>query len=347
MDKGEGMKALITGITGQDGAYLAKLLLENGWSVDGGLRRSASDSFWRLNKLGILGKIRLVDFDLMDPYSIADLVRLGKYDHIYNLAAQSFVGVSWQIPLATSQANGMGVVALLDAVRRFSPETRLYQASTSEMFGKIQEPIQSERTPFYPRSPYGVAKLFAHQMGINYRESFSLFVSNGILFNHESPLRGSEFVTKKISTGLANFKLNGSEAIELGNLNAERDWGYAPEYVEGMHRMLSHDVADDFVLATGKKLTVREFVNSAAEALSLEISWEGQGLEEVAVEKGTAKVVIRVKPEFYRPAEVDVLLGDYGKAHRTLGWKPATYAHELAAIMAVADYELALERARK
>lgn len=329
--------AFITGVTGQDGAYLAKLLLEKGYKVYGGMRRNSLNETYRLDTLGITQDVHILNFDLTDKFSVLDLIQKNQFDEVYNLAAQSFVGSSWDIPTQTTEVNASGALNLLEAIRRFSPHTRFYQASTSEMFGKIQENIQNEDTPFYPRSPYGVAKLYAHWMTKNYRESFGLFTSCGILFNHESPLRGSEFVTKKITSQLSEIKVGKREKLFLGNLDAKRDWGYAADYVDGMWRMLQASKADDFVLATSQTHTVRDFVNWTAEALSLQIEWIGSGKEEVGVCKKTGKKIVQIDPRFYRPAEVDVLIGDYSKAESILGWKPETTIKQLVSMMVEFD----------
>lgn len=332
-------KAFISGIFGQDGAYLARLLIDKGYSVDGGSRRSSLDYNYRLRVLGIEDSVRIKNFDLTDSYNVFEVISTGQYDEFYNLAAQSFVGASWDIPIQTSAVDAMGPLYVLDAIRRSSNHTRFYQASTSEMFGLIQEPRQSETTPFYPRSPYGVAKLFAHSMTVNYRESHNLHASSGILFNHESPLRGYEFVTKKITRQLAEIKHGHRQKLLLGNMDAKRDWGFAEEYVEGMWRMLQQPQSADYVLATGITTTVRDFVNFAGNALDIKIEWTGDGLNERGVNKSNGNTIIEVDPTFYRPAEVDVLLGDPTKARHKLGWQTKTSVAELAAMMAKFDYD--------
>ena len=332
-------KALITGVCGQDGAYLAEHLLSLGYEVHGGRRRSSLDEGYRLRVLGIEDQLQFVNFDLTDPFNVADIIRINQYDEIYNLAAQSFVGASWDLPIQTSQVNAMGPLLLLDSIRRFSPETRFYQASTSEMFGLIQEPVQSETTPFYPRSPYGVAKLFAHSMTINYRQSFGLHASSGILFNHESPLRGREFITKKVSNQLAEIKTGLRDTVRLGNLDAKRDWGYSKEYVQGMHLMLQQASGDDYVLATGVTTSVRTFVEYVALALDYEIEWEGEGLTEKGRDKNSGKFLIEIDERYFRPAEVDLLLGDPSKAKNQLGWTATTDVKELAQMMAQFDLD--------
>ena len=332
-------KALITGICGQDGAYLAELLLEAGYHVYGGTRRSSLDELYRLRVLGIQDKVSYINFDLTDAYNVQSVVHEGQFDEIYNLAAQSFVGASWDLPIQTSNVNAIGALYLLDSINRFSKHTKFYQASTSEMFGLIQEAVQSETTPFYPRSPYGVAKLFAHSMTVNYRESFGLHASSGILFNHESPLRGTEFVTKKITTQLAEIVTGRRTHLELGNLNAKRDWGFAKEYVVGMWKMLQQDHPDDYVLATGRTYTIRDFVHCAAAALDIDIEFQGEGLDEVGINKKDGRELIRVNSAFYRPAEVDVLIGDASKASERLNWRAATTLSELAELMVKFDLD--------
>jgi GDPmannose 4,6-dehydratase len=331
--------ALITGITGQDGAYLAQLLLEKGYIVHGAYRRTSSVNFWRLDELGI-GKherLHLVEFDLTDCGGCVGLVKDTQPREIYNLAAQSFVGVSFAQPASTAQITGLGALNLLEAIRLTDPTIRFYQASTSEMFGKVQQVPQAESTPFYPRSPYGVAKLYAHWMTVNYREAYGLFATSGILFNHESPLRGREFVTRKITDAMAKLKLGLSQVLELGNLDSKRDWGYAKEYVEGMWRMLQADTPDTFVLATGRTETVREFVAMAGRAAGFDLEFHGRGIDEVAVDRATGKTIVKVNPRFYRPAEVDLLVGDATKARRTLGWAPSTTLEQLCDMMVDAD----------
>jgi len=332
-------KALITGITGQDGAYLAQLLLDKGYEVHGAYRRTSSVNFWRIKDLGIdrHPNLRLVEYDLTDQSSSIRLVSAIQPDEIYNLAAQSFVAVSFEQPIATSHITGLGALHLLEAIRIVNPRIRFYQASTSEMFGKVQQVPQSENTPFYPRSPYGVAKLYAHWMTINYRESYGIFGASGILFNHESPLRGLEFVTRKITDAAAKIKLGKLECLELGNLDAKRDWGFAKEYVDGMYRMLQAKEPDTFVLATNRTETVRSFVEQAFRAVGIELDWRGKADKEEGVERGSGKVRVRVNPRFYRPAEVELLIGDPGKAKRVLGWEPKTTLEQLCAMMVEAD----------
>ncbi|MFI0471725.1 GDP-mannose 4,6-dehydratase [Halomonas sp. HMF6819] len=335
------MNAIVTGITGQDGAYLAELLLEKGYTVYGTYRRTSSVNFWRIEELGIQDhpNLHLVEYDLTDLSSSIRLVQQCKPREIYNLAAQSFVGVSFDQPLTTAEITGLGAVNLLEAIRIVDSSIRFYQASTSEMFGKVQEVPQTEATPFYPRSPYGVAKLYAHWMTINYRESYDIFATSGILFNHESPLRGREFVTRKITDGVARIKLGKQERLELGNLDAKRDWGFAKEYVEGMWRMLQADTPDTYVLATNRTETVRDFVTLAFKAADIELRWEGEGENEFAIDTASGNKVVVINPRFYRPAEVELLIGSPDKATKELGWKPATTLEELCRMMVEADLE--------
>jgi GDPmannose 4,6-dehydratase len=332
-------RALITGITGQDGAYLAQLLLEKGYEVSGTFRRTSSVNFWRIEELGIQNhpKLKLVEFDLTDLGTSIRLLQQGNFDEIYNLAAQSFVGVSFEQPVTTAEITGVGVVNLLEAIRIVNPKIRFYQASTSEMFGKVQAIPQKEDTPFYPRSPYGVAKLYAHWMTVNYRESYGIFGSSGILFNHESPLRGREFVTRKITDSVAKIKLGKLDVLELGNLDAKRDWGFAKEYVEGMWRILQADKPDTYVLATNRTETVRDFVTMAFKAAGIAIEWQGSGENETGHDAQSGKVLVRISPKFYRPAEVELLIGDPAKAMKELGWKPQTTLEELCQMMVDAD----------
>jgi GDPmannose 4,6-dehydratase len=331
--------AFITGVTGQDGAYLAQLLLSKGYRVHAGYRRTSSVNFWRIEELGIAGhpELRLVEFDLTDAGACMAVLHRAQPDEVYNLAAQSFVSASFEQPSATAQITALGVLNLLEAIRIVNPAVRFYQASTSELFGKVQAMPQSEGTPFYPRSPYGVAKLFGHWITINYREAHGLFACNGILFNHESPLRGREFVTRKISDAFAKIKLGRLDMLELGNLDARRDWGYAKEYVEGMWRMLQADQPDTYVLATGRTETVRDFVRMAARAAGFELEFEGSGDGETAIDKASGRTLVRVNPRFYRPAEVEVLIGDASKAQRELGWQAQTTLEQLCQMMVEAD----------
>lgn len=331
--------AVITGITGQDGAYLAELLLEKGYIVYGTYRRTSSVNFWRIEELGIEKhpNFHLVEYDLTDLSASIRLLEFTKATEVYNLAAQSFVGVSFEQPITTADITGLGAVNLLEAIRIVNPKIRFYQASTSEMFGKVQAIPQIESTPFYPRSPYGVAKLYAHWMTINYRESYGIFGTSGILFNHESPLRGREFVTRKITDSIAKISLGKLDVLELGNLDAKRDWGFAKEYVEGMWRMLQAEEPDTFVLATNRTETVRDFVSLASKAVGIDIEWKGEGLGEKGFDAGTGKVIVSVNPKFHRPAEVDLLIGNPLKAKEKLGWEPKTTLEELCGMMVEAD----------
>lgn len=331
--------AIVTGITGQDGAYLAELLLSKGYRVYGAYRRTSSVNFWRIEELGIQHhpELRLVELDLTDLSASIRLLQESQPSELYNLAAQSFVGVSFDQPITTAAITGIGALNLLEAIRIVDPAIRFYQASTSEMFGKVQAVPQTESTPFYPRSPYGVAKLYAHWMTVNYRESYGIFGSSGILFNHESPLRGLEFVTRKITDAVAKIKLGKLDCVALGNLDAKRDWGFAKEYVDGMWRMLQADEPDTFVLATNRTETVRDFVRMAFKAADIHVEFSGDGDSEKAVDSATGSVVVRVDPRFYRPAEVDLLIGDPAKAKATLGWEPTTSLEELCRIMVEAD----------
>ncbi|GAA4005797.1 GDP-mannose 4,6-dehydratase [Sphingomonas humi] len=331
--------AIVTGITGQDGAYLAELLLEKGYTVYGTYRRTSSVNFWRLAELGIEEhpNLKLVEFDLTDLSAAIRLLQQTGAKEIYNLAAQSFVGVSFEQPVTTAEITGIGPLNLLEAIRIVDPTVRFYQASTSEMFGKVQAVPQVESTPFYPRSPYGVAKLYAHWITVNYRESYNIFGSSGILFNHESPLRGREFVTRKITDAVAKIKLGKLDCLALGNLDAKRDWGFAKEYVEGMWRMLQADEPDTFVLATNRTETVRDFVEMAFKATGVAVEFRGKDEEEIAIDTATGKTVMRIDPRFYRPAEVELLIGDPAYATGKLGWKPKTTLEELCRMMVEAD----------
>ncbi|RON53529.1 GDP-mannose 4,6-dehydratase [Pseudomonas frederiksbergensis] len=333
------MKAIVTGITGQDGAYLAELLLEKGYTVYGTYRRTSSVNFWRLEELGVSQhpNLHLVEYDLTDLSASIRLLQTTEATEVYNLAAQSFVGVSFDQPLTTAEITGLGCVNLLEAIRIVNPKVRFYQASTSEMFGKVQAIPQIESTPFYPRSPYGVAKLYAHWMTINYRESYGIFATSGILFNHESPLRGREFVTRKITDSVAKIKLGLLDKMELGNLDAKRDWGFAKEYVEGMWRMLQANEPDTFVLATNRTETVRDFVTMAFKAVGIDLAWSGVAEDEKGTDTATGKVLVTINPKFYRPTEVELLIGDPAKAKAVLGWEPKTTLEELCRMMVEAD----------
>lgn len=332
-------RALVTGISGQDGAYLAQLLLEKGYEVHGTYRRTSSVNFWRIDELGINGHpdLHLVEYDLTDLGSSISLATKTQPHEIYNLAAQSFVGVSFDQPTTTAQITGIGALNLLEAIRLVDKKIRFYQASTSEMFGKVQAIPQVEDTPFYPRSPYGVAKLYAHWMTVNYRESYDIFGASGILFNHESPLRGREFVTRKITDSVAKIKLGQLDCIELGNMDAKRDWGFAKEYVEGMWRMLQVAEPDTFVLATNRTETVRDFVTMAFKAAGISIEFKGTAVDEIAVDAGSGKTLVRINPKFYRPAEVELLIGNPAKAKEKLGWSPVTTLEQLCQMMVDAD----------
>lgn len=331
--------AIITGVGGQDGAYLTQLLLEKGYKVYGTYRRTSSVNFWRLEELAIdkHPNLHLVEHDLTDMSSSIRLMQRTGVSEIYNLAAQSFVGVSFDQPVTTAEITAIGPVNLLEAIRIVNPKIRFYQASTSEMFGLVQAMPQSESTPFYPRSPYGVAKLYAHWMAVNYRESYDIFASSGILFNHESPLRGREFVTRKITDSFAKIKLGQLDVLELGNLDAKRDWGFAKEYVEGMWRMLQVDEPDTYVLATNRTETVRDFVRLTAKASGFELEFKGEGESEVGIEVTSGKTLVRINPKFYRPAEVELLIGDASKAKAKLGWEAKTSLEDLCAMMVEAD----------
>jgi GDPmannose 4,6-dehydratase len=331
--------AVVTGITGQDGAYLAQLLLERGYRVWGTYRRTSSVNFWRIEELGIESNpnFEAVEYDLTDIGTSIALVKRTEPDEIYNLAAQSFVGVSFDQPTTTAHITGLGALNLLEAIRLVNPKIRFYQASTSEMFGKVQAVPQDESTPFYPRSPYGVAKLFAHWMTVNYRESYGIFGASGILFNHESPLRGREFVTRKITDGVAKIKLGKLDVLELGNLDAKRDWGYAKEYVDGMYRMLLAAEPDTYVLATNRTETVRDFVRMAFKAAEIDLEFRGTGVEEQGIDTKSGRTLVRVNPRFYRPAEVDLLIGNPARAKEKLGWQAHTTLEQLCRMMVEAD----------
>ena len=332
-------KAIITGITGQDGAYLAELLLEKGYIVFGTYRRSSSMNFWRIEELGIENNpnLYLMEYDLNDQTSNIRLLEKTQPDEVYNLAAQSFVGVSFDQPIYTAQTTGLGTLHILEAIRIVNPKIKFYQASTSEMFGKVQEIPQTEETPFYPRSPYGFSKLFAHWATINYRESYDIFGVCGILFNHESPLRGREFVTRKITDSVAKIHLGKLDKIQLGNLDAERDWGFAKEYVEGMHKMLQYESPETFVLATNKTNSVRKFIELSFGNIDIKIDWKGKAENEKGFCSKTGKLLIEVNPDFYRPAEVDLLIGNSQKAKDLLGWEAKTELKELSNKMVEKD----------
>lgn len=329
--------ALITGITGQDGAYLTRLLLDKGYRVVGAVRRNSVPNLTRLEDIGVLKHVELVGFDLLELSNIIHAVEGCRPDEIYNLAAQSFVGASFDLPVYTGDCDALGVTRILEAIRMINPKIRFYQASTSEMFGKVRETPQTELTPFHPRSPYGAAKLYGHAITVNYRESYGIHASSGILFNHESPLRGQEFVTRKVTLGLARVKHGHADVVELGNLDAKRDWGFAGDYVEGMWRMLQQDAGDDYVLATGRTHAVRDFVQLAGRVIGFDIAFEGSGPNERGIDRSSGRTIVRVNERFYRPAEVDLLLGRAAKAERELGWKHTVTFPELVTGMAEAD----------
>lgn len=334
--------ALITGITGQDGAYLSKLLLEKKYKVIGAVRRTSSNNDGRLKELKVVDDIEFVDFDLQEYSNISRVIKKYKPDEIYNLAAQSFVGVSFEQPLYVGEVNGMAVARLLEAIREVNPEIKFYQASTSEMFGKVRQIPQDEETPFYPRSPYGVSKLYAHWLTVNFRESFNMFACSGILFNHESPLRGPEFVTRKITIQLAKLSQNQTDRpLELGNLSANRDWGFAGDYVEGMWKMLQHHTPDTYVLATNETHSIREFVEAAGKEAGFDVVWKGEGLNEIGICRKTGRTLVKVNPKFFRPAEVDHLIGNPEKAKAVLGWNPKISFASLAELMMRSDIEKA------
>lgn len=330
--------ALITGIAGQDGSYLAELLLEKGYNVYGIMRRKAVVDYGNVEHLK--DKIHFIYADMIDQVSLINAMQVSQADEVYNLAAQSFVATSWEQPVATAQIDALGVTNMLEAIRIVKPSCRFYQASTSEMFGLVQEIPQRETTPFYPRSPYGVAKLYGHWITKNYRESYGMYACSGILFNHESERRGKEFVTRKITDAVARIKLGIQDCIELGNLDSKRDWGHSKDYVYGMWLMLQQDKADDYVIATNETRTVREFVEAAFSVVGITVEWTGTGAEETGKDKATGKVIVKVNKEFFRPAEVDILLGDPEKAEKVLGWKRNISFHELVERMVNQDLEL-------
>lgn len=341
--------ALITGITGQDGSYLAELLLGKGYTVHGVIRRSSSFNTGRIDHIyndpKFSGKNFFLHYgDVTDTSNINRLLEKIQPTEIYNLAAQSHVKVSFEVPEYTAEVDAVGTLRFLDAIRETGIKTKFYQASTSELYGKVQAIPQNETTPFYPRSPYGVAKLYGYWIIVNYREAYNIFACNGILFNHESPRRGETFVTRKITLAAARIKLGLQQQLTLGNLNAKRDWGYAPEYVEGMWRMLQQDTPEDFVLATGETHEVRKFVDAAFNELGMELTWEGENENEKGILKNSGKVVVAVDPKYYRPTEVDLLIGDASKAKQKLGWEAKTKFADLARLMAKADFELVKQR---
>ncbi|WP_105618999.1 GDP-mannose 4,6-dehydratase [Vallitalea okinawensis] len=311
-------KALITGITGQDGSYLAELLLEKGYEVHGLMRRKSKLEFGNVEH--IKDKINIIYGDVTDPISVMNAMKTSEADEVYNLAAQSFVGTSWEQPLATAHIDALGVTNVLEAIRTIKPEAKFYQASTSELYGLVQEIPQKETTPFYPRSPYGVAKLYGHWITKNYKESYDMYACSGILFNHESERRGKEFVTRKITDAVTRIKLGLQDKLELGNMESKRDWGHAQDYVRAMWLMLQQEEPDDYVVATGETHKVREFVEKAFSFVNINVEWQGEGVEEIGIDKSTGKIIVSVNPQFFRPAEVDILLGDPTKAETTLGW---------------------------
>lgn len=329
--------AFITGITGQDGAYLSRLLLEKGYRVVGGYRRTSTANFWRLEELRVSDKIELVEIDLQDAGNLARIITDTEPDEVYNLGAQSFVGVSFKNPVLTGNVTGIGVTNILEAIRLVNTKIKFYQASTSELYGIALEKPQHENTPFYPRSPYGVAKLYGHFMTINYRESYDMFASTGILFNHESPLRGMEFVTRKITDAVSRIHHGIQDYFEIGNMDAIRDWGFAGDYVKGMWQILQHPKPDNFVLATGESHSVREWIEACFVHVGKKITWKGASVDEQGVDQDSGKVLVKVNPRFFRPAEVDYLQGDYSKAKRELDWHPETSFSELVSIMMEKD----------
>jgi len=339
-------RALITGITGQDGAYLAKLLLDKGYEVFGAARRASEMNVTKLQHVGAYENIQCVSLELQEITNILRTIEKVRPHEVYNLAAQSFVGASFEMPIYTSDVTALGPLRILEAIRQINPEIKFYQASSSEMFGKVQAVPQNEETPFYPRSPYAAAKLYGHWITVNYRESYDIFACSGILFNHESPLRGLEFVTRKITHAAVRIKEGLQKELRLGNLDAKRDWGYAAEYVDAMWRMLQAPQADDYVVSTGETHSVREFCEAAFGHLGIELQWSGKGVDEEGRDKTSGKVLIRVDPKFFRPTEVDLLLGDNSKAREKLDWNPATTFTELVGIMVEHDKKV-LARERK
>jgi GDPmannose 4,6-dehydratase len=330
--------ALITGITGQDGSYLAELLLEKGYNVYGIWRRKATVDYGNIAHLK--DRVTLIYGDMTDPVSLISAMKISQADEVYNLAAQSFVSTSWDTPIATADINAVGVTNMLEAIRIVKPEAKFYQASTSEMFGMVQEIPQKETTPFYPRSPYGIAKLYGHWITKNYRESYGMFACSGILFNHESERRGIEFVTRKITDAAARISLGMQKYVELGNLDAKRDWGHSKDYVKAMWLMLQQDTPDDYVIATNETRTVREFAETAFHCVGIDIEWQGSGVDEIGINKANGKTVIKINPDFFRPAEVDFLLGSPEKAEKQLKWKREISFSELVERMAKNDLEL-------
>jgi GDPmannose 4,6-dehydratase len=330
-------RALITGITGQDGAYLSKFLLDKGYEVYGAFRRTSDLNLKGLKYLGVDDQVKYIPLELLEFTNICRSIEKIQPDEIYNLGAQSFVALSFEEPIYTADVTAIGSLRVLEAIRAINPKIKFYQASSSEMFGKVQSNPQKEETPFYPRSPYAVSKLFAHWITVNYRESYGIFACSGILFNHESPLRGHEFVTRKITRSVAQVKLGLKNELKLGNLEAKRDWGYAPEYVEAMWLMLQHKEPDDYVVATGETHSVREFVELAFKHIGIDLIWEGKGIKEKGTDKKTGKILVEISPEFFRPAEVNILLGDSSKIRDRLGWQTRTKFEDIVGIMVGAD----------
>ena len=328
-------KALITGVTGQDGSYLAELLLEKGYEVYGIMRRKSVVDYGNVEHMK--DKINFIYADMTDIVSLINAMKISQPDEVYNLAAQSFVATSWEQPIATAEIDAIGVTNILEAIRTVKPECRFYQASTSEMFGLVQEMPQTEKTPFYPRSPYGVAKLYGHWITKNYRESFNIHASSGILFNHESERRGKEFVTRKITDAAARIKLGMQDCLELGNMDSKRDWGHAQDYVKAMWLMLQQDKPDDYVIATNETRTVREFVELSFSFVGIDIEWQGEAVNEIGKDKATGKTIVKINPKFFRPAEVEVLLGNPAKAEKALGWKRGIQFAELVERMVKND----------
>jgi GDPmannose 4,6-dehydratase len=331
--------AFVTGVTGQDGAYLSEFLLKKGYRVFGGYRRTSSPNFWRIEELNIMNDIELMEVDILDTGNLVRTFDKTKPDEVYNLAAQSFVAVSFEKPVLTGEITAIGVTRVLEAIRIVNPKIKFYQASSSEMFGKVQETPQKESTPFYPRSPYATAKLYGHWLTINYRESYNIYGCSGILFNHESPLRGIEFVTRKVSDAVARIKRGKLDQFEIGNMDARRDWGYAKEFVEGMWMMMQQPQPGDYVLATNENHSVREFTELAFSYAGITLQWKGSGVDEYGIDAKTGKTLVKINPKFFRPGEVDQLLGDYSKAKKDLGWEPKVRFKELVEIMVQRDLE--------
>jgi GDPmannose 4,6-dehydratase len=341
--------ALITGITGQDGAYLAELLLAKGYTVYGAYRRVSTVDFWRIKELGVFNhpNLHLKELDLTDPGNCINLIKSCQPNEVYNLAAQSFVKLSFEQPQTTAQITGIGALNMLEAIRIVNRNIRFYQASTSEMYGKVHAVPQDEETVFHPRSPYGVAKLYAHWITLNYQESYDIFACSGILFNHESPLRGKEFVTRKITSSVAAIKLGLLDCLELGNLDARRDWGFAKEYVEGMWRMLQADKPDNYVLATNRTETIRDFLKMSFKAAAIDVEFSGSGLDETVTDVETGKVIVRINPDYFRPAEVDLLIGNPKKAKERLGWETKTSLEDLCRMMVEFDLKKSKQEAKQ